>query len=872
MLFAHETVRTLTDPRSSSHDKQRQAVSFCREFGWRLRDLLDAPNALPVSNLVVQQDLDDVAVLSFLPCDRRAKEVQDEERRRLLGLSYNSLVDWHIWIDQDTVQCFNNRINPPTPVYSHSYDRSNQSALTKQAFDEAVGSFRSPNLMALDGAILRTIATWRDFLLLETRAEHDSVSALFNAIILARAVEDFNAKVGSNDSSSSLLHRVSGPDTCIGDALQDLLIEWNASPISRAMFDRSTLEQFDNLPMSSRIALVQAFYRHEAVPYDFDFSVISKYAFGKLYGRYETVTRNGSPVQRETLPSDSEDQWNRGLGGFYTPQFIARFFAKYLRNRMPPDRFVSSYVADPACGSGKFLRAAVEEKILATDAPLSESAGSALDSVFGVDINSAAVGAARLSLTLLHVAAGRKLPQDIPIELGDSLELFGASEERRDLFDAVLVSPPFGLTGLRSESVHRAVRQHTGLGSRAILDTYIAFLIVSILALRPGGTGCFVVPQSLLTSANLKPLRDWILDQTWVHVIADLSAIRIFQAEVDVILLVVERKGDPVRETPPVSVIRCQRDAAQALDEFLDGNYRRTTSYSTFSAKPDLLSRPTWSVPLPEEVRLLEKLETMPSLIEAAMVRQWVTTGANDIFVVDASEVPQDESEIYRPFLRDRMIGRYALPREAGQYVIYPFLEGMPVGASQMERLFPQTWDYLGRFRDKLSSRRSVATRPDEWWRPFVPLSPADMLVPKIVVPRSFLLPRFGIDMSGEWLVGPSPFVCARTGHLDDDLLLILAAALNSSAVAWYVNLNARKFGHGYNMIAASLLRRLPIPDLNEVPKSVIQNVADSVRELASSFDQFDHRPVSLLDDVVLRELYRLDEDDINILKPFGAS
>ena len=423
---------------------------------------------------------------------------------------------------------------------------------------------------------------------------------------------------------------------------------------------------------------------------------------------------------------------------------------------------------------------------------------------------------------------------------------------------------------MQTEEVRRAISERVGDLVRVKPDAYSAFLVASIESLRPGGFGCFVVPQSLINSDSLKRLRDWILDQAWVHLVADLSAVRVFRSSVYVVLLIVQKKADAEVGVPQVSVIRCQKDVGLALDDFLDGNHRRTFSYSIFSARQESLARPTWSVPLPEEDGLLDRLESLPKLDSVAHVRQGVITGANDVFVSDSARVPAGEEAVYRPLLPDRKIGRYALPRDTGMSVFYPFLDGVPVSDSQMEVDFPVTWSWLCTHREKLSSRASSRRSPSSWWRPSWPRSPDNIFVPKIVVPKVFLIPRFGVDLSGRWVVSHSPLVTLRSGVNDDDLLLLLTAVLNSSVVAWYLGMNGRRFAKGYSEVAVSLLRRVPIPDLQSVPDRVVRQVVRSARDLSGSFEEFDHGVASALDDLVLRDLYSLSDVDINILKPDG--
>ena len=812
MLPATEIIRALTDPSASIKDKRQNAAAFSREFGWRPNDVFDVPTALPTVNLVVEHGLENAAMLSFLPAGRNLGEIGPEERRNILGLSYNSLVDWHIWIDQDSVQCFYNRVDRPVPTYAHSFDQYDYAALTRRVFDEAVGNVPRPDFLTLDGALFDTITTWREILHRDMNVGTGTISALFNAIILARAVEDFQRRVGRISTQASLRDRLSARDTSVGQAIEQLVLELTGKPISDALFNRSALNTFDSLAAESRINLVESFYRHRAVPYDYDFSVMSKYALSKIYERYVALMREESSFQIAMLPSTRDEGWNKELGGVYTPQYIASFFAKYLSRQVTPEQFIDLSVADPACGSGIFLRAAMEQKILSSGMEPEFVAESAFGSLFGVDIDENAVAAARLSLALLYLAAKGELPDKVPVIQGDSMESFAVPSESYDLYDAVMVNPPFVRTELQSKVVREAIRKHANFGVRGKLDTYLAFLVFSIRALRPGGLGCFVVPQSMLNSDNLKPLRDWVLDQAWVHVVADLSAIRVFNAGAYVALLIVEKKSDRRLVVPPVSVIRCQRNVGLALDDLLDSNYVRTSSRAIFRSAQESLMRPTWSVPFPEESQLLNKLEGMPRLNESAVVRQGVITGADDVFIVDARDVPPGEEEIYAPHMPDRAISQYALPDDTGKRILYPYIAGVAVETERMEREFPGTWDWLNKHRDKLSNRGSAPQDPTDWWRPARPRVPREMLSPKVILPKLSLLPRFGIDISGKWIVSHSPIIIPRGGDFDPTQLFMFAAILNSSVGAWFIDLNGRKFDRGYNEVGVSLLRRFPMP------------------------------------------------------------
>lgn len=872
MTSTLDLIHGLTDPHISVGDKRGLANEFSREFGWRPNDFIDTLSPLTATNIVVEQGLENAALLSFLPSNRSIDDLPESDKRSILSLSYNSLVDWHIWIDNHSAQYVYNRTFPPLHIPKTSFNYSDYSSLKREVFDQAVEQAPNPNVLALDGALLETIRNWKQILQSEIRGDvsNVSISALFNAIILARAIEDFDARtfqIETERDTRDLRGLVEESSTGISDALEHAITRGGNHKASELIFPKESLRKFDEMSRESSLALVEAFYQHPAVPYDYDFSVISKRALSKIYERYMAVLQSEDAVQFSMFPATPEDSWNKHLGGVYTPQYIASFFARYLEKHVTPKRFLDSSVADPACGSGIFLRATMERKLLAYESDLGEAADAALDLLFGADVDENAVAASRLSLALLYLAARGELPSDVPIRHVDSLDWFAPAGSTQRQFDVVMANPPFLRTELQPEAVRRAVADHVGFAVKGKLDAYLAFIALSIRALKPGGFGFFVVPNPLLTSDNLKPLRDWILGEAWIRVIADLSAIPVFKANVYVALLIVQRKEGETLPAPPVALIRCDSDVGAALEDFLDGKHRRTSSYFIFEAPQSTLDRPTWSVHTPEETSLLGKMEALPPLSQLAEVRQGVITGADSVFVIDSEEVPLGEGTLYRPFLPDRLIGRYTLPAETGNHIFYPFIDNDMVSESRVELEFPETWRWLEHHRDKLTSRAPVARGSVEWWQPAWPRAP-HVLKPKIVMPEVALIPRFGVDKGGEWIVGHSPFISLSGDTRDDDMLLVLAALMNSSVVGWFIDMNARKLRSGYNKLSISLIRRIPVPNLNDISLAKIRRIVELTRSVVSQSSEFNYEMIAELDGLVSQDLYRLSESEIDLITP----
>ena len=133
--------------------------------------------------------------------------------------------------------------------------------------------------------------------------------------------------------------------------------------IPTKLFDVSQLQPFETLDPTASRELVGDFYRNRYVNYfDYDFSIMSKHALSRIYEHYVSLLRFRESEQASFFPPLPDERIERQFGNVYTPEFIARFFAKYLRKELPLSRFQRMSIGDTACGSGIFLRAMLETK------------------------------------------------------------------------------------------------------------------------------------------------------------------------------------------------------------------------------------------------------------------------------------------------------------------------------------------------------------------------------------------------------------------------------------------------------------------------------------------------------------------------------
>lgn len=191
------------------------------------------------------------------------------------------------------------------------------------------------------------------------------------------------------------------------------------------------------------------------------------------------------------------------LGAWYTPPALVAHLTRATvgRRRGPVT------VLDPSCGDGRFLAEA--RRLLGDRATLT-----------GVDVDPAAVAEARSAVPGAEIVLADALTHD-----------WG---ERR--FDVVLGNPPF--LNQMARATTRGGKSRFGGGAYA--DAAAEFLALSTSLLAPGGRLGLVLPQSVLTSRDVGPIRQTVTAAGAIRHVW-WSRTRMFDAHVHTCALVVEQ-------------------------------------------------------------------------------------------------------------------------------------------------------------------------------------------------------------------------------------------------------------------------------------------------------------------------------------------
>src|SRR4029077_7684499 len=412
----------------------------------------------------------------------------------------------------------------------------------------------------------------------------------------------------------------------------------------------------------------------------------------------------------------------------------------------PPYQFKRLRTIDPACGSGIFLRTLLEFQCDPTnDAFRPELIEGAFLNTVGLDRDANAVAATQVTLSVLYLVLTNRLPKNLLVFQKDFLDSAPPPAGAEAPFDAVLINPPFVSLDIQDTATRARLAEFLGSQGSGRIDLYLAFLKDAIERLVPGGFALVVLPHSFLLSKSAQGIRNWVLENCWIHCLADLSAIRVFEdTNIYVILLIVQKKGENLPDVKAM-IIKCQDQVGHALQDAIEGKRTEGKFYSIYDVDQSTFQSEGWLILPPAEASINRRFANLPSLDEFLKVPQGLVSGADDVFILDNKIVPDDEPSLFIPLLRDREMQPYTVPKRTSQSVFFPYFNGNKVTEKILRDDFPKTWAYLAKHRSRLEERKALKRYRKAWWEPMWPREPNSLLRPKLVVPHLVLVPRFAL-------------------------------------------------------------------------------------------------------------------------------
>lgn len=869
-MNSQETVVKLTDPRLPTSQRQGALREFAHRFGWRPSDALEEyPGIESVANghLVVEHGLDNTAVISFLKTTHSFASLDFERRLRLLAISYNNLVDWHIFPDREGITTVLNRVEPLAP--RRVLIQEAPDAWRAESFEQITANHPTPNLKNLDQALIETVSVWKRSFAAElgNQVTTESISALFNAIIFVRALEDYR-RFESPNTRRVLIEKwreMRGAGASLWDCARACLESLGAQPFPSELIDKSLLAPFDSLDRDTVSELFRDFYDNRFAPYHYDFSVMSKHALSRIYEKYVALLRTPDTEQLTLFPDLPDEVVDRSLGAIYTPQYIARFFARFLRDNLTPRKFRTLCVADPACGSGMFLRTILEMQCdpFRFEAVTEDSVREAFGNVLGIDCDPNACHATRLSLALLHLVLTGAFPESLQVVEAEAVEYYQSHSELARGFGAVTTNPPFVKWDRVPGPLRTRVRQFMEGFTSGKPDMFLAHLRLGLEMVEPSGFLLFVLPHSFLIAKNAARLRQEIAKGFWVRCLVDLSDIPVFGEVGSYVVLLVLQRRDTESGEPPAVIVRCREFVGHALYDALEGKAVSNDFYQVYQAQQRRFTDEQWTIAPPEESKLRDKILMHRRLREFLIVREGFVSGADQVFIIPKERVPKGEDAIYAPFLGDREMARFHVPDETPHVVFYPYIQDQVVQEDLLKQRFPRTWDHLCEHKAELSRRSSVIRGDFPWWRPERPRPPSNLMRAKIVSPHLIVMPRFSLDEDGRFAVSHCPLMYPRERGSDVELLRYFLAILNSPVSLWQIVQLSHKYRRGYAMLEPKTLKQMAVPDPARVPVRTMKRIQAVVSRRLK--DPSDRRAELQIDDLVA-QLYGLSPTERSLV------
>jgi len=186
----------------------------------------------------------------------------------------------------------------------------------------------------------------------------------------------------------------------------------------------------------------------------------------------------------------------KARGAFFTPEPIARYVTQWAL------RSTAEHVLEPSCGSGAFLRAAVDHlAALRGTEPATAGAAAGAGALDGVELHPQSAHAAERTLREAGVNA-RVVAEDF------------FCVEPTGSYDVVIGNPPYvryqDFTG-EPRARSRAAALRAGVALTNLASSWAAFTVHAALFLRPGGRMGLVLPAELLSVNYAAEVRAFLL-------------------------------------------------------------------------------------------------------------------------------------------------------------------------------------------------------------------------------------------------------------------------------------------------------------------------------------------------------------------------
>lgn len=310
------------------------------------------------------------------------------------------------------------------------------------------------------------------------------------------------------------------------------------------------------------------------------------------------------------------DQTSQKLrGGYYTPQHLADFVARWVLSNNPES------ILEPSCGDGAFFEAIANNQYN----PDTEITGFEL---FDTEAERSRERCQKLGFT------------NASINEGDFLSWFNTPNNNAS-FSGVLGNPPF----IRYQFLEKDFQEQAELTFRNSdlrftkhTNAWVPFIIASINLLTPGGRLGMVIPSEIIHVMHAQSLRTYLGEICRKIVLIDPQEIWFEDTLQGALIIFAEKKQNTNEHSEGVGIVSVRGTEFLNQDPNTIFNETAGINGQTVSGK--------WTRALlnPEELNLINELKAHPNVFsfnEIATVDVGMVTGANNFFLVPNNVVEE---------------------------------------------------------------------------------------------------------------------------------------------------------------------------------------------------------------------------------------
>jgi hypothetical protein len=365
-------------------------------------------------------------------------------------------------------------------------------------------------------------------------------------------------------------------------------------------------------------------------------------------------------------------------------------------------------------------------------------------------------------------------------------------------------------------------------------DIYVPFIEKSLQLLEAGGRLGFICADRWLKNRYGGPLRKLVTSHHHLACYVDMVDTPAFHSDVmayPAIIVIVKEPGGPTRvaHRPRIEKSVLTRVAAAMRGEASDPSVFEVPHVATGSGP--------WVLGDFDRFAVVQSLEThFPTLAEAGCkVGIGVATGADEAFIGLYEELDvEPERKLPLVMTQDILAGRV---KWRGYGVVNPF---EPDGSLAAFARYPRFARYIKARRDIIRGRHVAEKNPNGWYRTIDRISPELTHKPKLLIP----------DIKGsahvvfeEGKLYPHHNLYYVTSENWD--LRALQTVLRSAIGHLFISMYSTKMRGGYLRFQAQYLRRIRLPQWNDVAPALRSRLAaaaesaDMDRVNSAAFDVY---------------------------------